>query len=461
MQSFFGANFPIASHPNSTQGNCTVILSPHTNSFGVSDMGCATRHQLKLHLSNHTMSKSSYTAYNAVDDTVAKPVLGSDGAARWQTFRENNKAVDPNSSVAPLMPLKKLDRALGTQSLKDERANEAKIRSEAGDRALGEGYTEFKRKTDHEEHAARKRRKMILDRVRPDDAIYFIEAETFEGSKFDYVFTTRDHGTGYYWDGMDSLKKELGQTTDEGNTNNDNTNSDTAAAGTNADQKPEATKKKKKTKHHVNVVPEADPFNPMEQVAAAIARRNQALQAPPTFENDYSTRVSDAAALGANVLAFSMASSAGDALDPSLVAAGWESAQDPGTSKVYYFNRKTNERSWSKPTVDANDGASITASDAAMLGACVLAQQPAANDGDALNSELVALGWQSTTDPSSGKTYYFNRNTNETKWTKPIVSKQTDDKLPEGWKSAKDATTGKVYYYDNAGNTSWTRPEKA
>jgi hypothetical protein len=25
MQSFFGANFPIASHPNSTQGNCTVI----------------------------------------------------------------------------------------------------------------------------------------------------------------------------------------------------------------------------------------------------------------------------------------------------------------------------------------------------------------------------------------------------------------------------------------------------
>ena len=450
-----------------TQHNSYGGLSPHPDSFRdhIPLLIISVFRSTPPPPTTYTMSKSSYTAYNAVDDSVAKPVLGSDGAARWQDFRKNNKAVDPNSSVAPLMPLKKLDRALGTQSLKDERAIEAKIRSEAGDRALGEGYTEFKRKTDHEEHAARKRRKMILDRVRPDDAIYFIEAETFEGSKFDYVFTTRDHGTGYYWDGMDSLKKELGQTTDEGNTNNDITNSDTAAAHSNADQKPETKKKKKKAKH-ISMAPESDPFNPMEQVAAALARRNQALQAPPTFENDHSMRASDAAELGANTLAFSVASTAGDTLEPSLVAAGWESAKDPSTCKVYYFNRKTNERSWSKPiTNNTNTSAFTTASDAAILGACVPAQQSAAykaNKGDVLDSELVALGWQSTTDPSSGKTYYFNRNTNETKWTKPTVSIQTsDDDLPEGWKSAKDATTGKVYYYDNAGNTSWTRPEKA
>lgn len=404
-------------------------------------------------------SKSSYAAFNEVDDTVAKPVLGSDGAARWQDFRKNSKAVDMNSSVAPLMPLKKLDRALGTQSLKDERANEAKIRSEAGDRALGSGYTEFKRKSDHEEHAARKRRKMILDRVRPDDAIYFIEAETFEGSKFDYVFTTRDRGTGYYWDGMDSMKKELGQTTDEGGSSK---NEDVVATDASAeDSKPKTKKKKKKTKQAA-MVPEVDPFNPMEQVAAAIARRNQALQAPLAAATDNSLRASDAAALGANTQVFNVPSIADTTLDSTLVAAGWESAKDPSSGKVYYFNRKTNERSWSKPNVTTASSIQPSAlSDAAALGASVVTKQSTTLNEEALEPELATLGWQTAKDSSSGKIYYFNRNTNETKWSKPTIAKEAQvDELPEGWKSATDATTGKVYYYDKTGKTSWTMPRK-
>ena len=358
------------------------------------------------------------------------------------------------------MPLKKLDRALGTQSLKDERANEAKIRSEAGDRALGSGYTEFKRKSDHEEHAARKRRKMILDRVRPDDAIYFIEAETFEGSKFDYVFTTRDRGTGYYWDGMDSMKKELGQTTDEGGSSK---NEDVVATDASTeDSKPKTKKKKKKTKQAA-MVPEVDPFNPMEQVAAAIARRNQALQAPLAAATDNSLRASDAAALGANTQVFNVPSIADTTLDSTLVAAGWESAKDPSSGKVYYFNRKANERSWSKPNVTTASSSQPSAlSDAAALGASVVTNQSTALNEEALEPELATLGWQTAKDSSSGKIYYFNRNTNETKWSKPTIAKEAQvDELPEGWKSATDATTGKVYYYDKTGKTSWTMPEKA
>eukprot|EP00956_Cyclotella_meneghiniana_P028818 scaffold68142_cov64-Cyclotella_meneghiniana.AAC.6 len=409
-------------------------------------------------------SKSSYTAFNSVDDTVAKPVFGSDGAARWQDFRKDNKAIDVNSSVAPLMPLKKLDRALGTHSLKDERVNEAKIRSDAGDRALGEGYTEFKRKTDHEEAAARKKRKMILDRTRPDDAIYFIEAETFEGSKFDYVFTTRDRGTGYYWDGMDSLKKELGQTTGDDDGNNNDVAEGAAAADESIETKDKSSKKKKKKKSkQINeaMVPQSDPFNPMEQVAAAIARRNQALlQAPLAAVDGDSTRASDAAALGASTTSFNMLS---ESLESNMIAAGWESAKDSTTGKLYYFNRNTNERSWTKPTQlkETSDILSSKANDAAALGASVVVPQSSLA-GESLERELLDLGWQSATDVN-GKIYYFNRKTNERSWTKPTILKTTnnqDDHLPKGWKSATDATSGKVYYYDGSGKATWQRPEK-
>ena len=407
------------------------------------------------------MSKSSYTAFNEVDGTVAKPVLGSDGAARWQNFRQDNKAV-VKSSVAPLLPLKRLDRALGTGSINDERANEIKIRSEAGDRELGAGYTEFKRKGDPEEAAARKRRKMILDRVRPDDVIYFIEAETFEGSKFDYVFTTRDRGTGYYWDGMDSLKKELGQTiNDEGNINGGDAITDNPP-GTEIKPEGKFKKKKKKPKDPGAIIPESDPFNPIEQVAAAINRRNQALLArsAPKSLLGSSTLASDAAALGANIGGLPASSVEQTTIEPELCAAGWESAKDPNSGKVYYFKRSTNERSWSKPILckNINPGTSTAASDAAALGAFT----GSSTGGEPLEPELSAEGWELAKDPNSSKVYYFRRTTNERSWTKPILSKKTsveNEDLLEGWKSAKDPGSGKVYYYDETGNTSWKRPE--
>ena len=138
---------------------------------------------------------SSFSVLNEVDEQTSKAVLGSDGASRWQDFKKDNK-IKVRASVAPTIPLKKLDRALGTKSIEDERAAESKIRKDAGERELGLGYTVFKRKTDHEEIAAQKKRKLMLDRVRPDDMAYFIPAETFKGSKFDYVFTTKSRGTG-------------------------------------------------------------------------------------------------------------------------------------------------------------------------------------------------------------------------------------------------------------------------
>ncbi|KAL3782536.1 hypothetical protein HJC23_005210 [Cyclotella cryptica] len=412
-------------------------------------------------------SKSSFTVFNEVDESVAKPVLGSDGAARWQDFRKDAKKVITSTSVAPLLPLKRLDRALGTSSINDERAIEAKIRSEAGDRELGAGYTDFKRKGDHEEAAARKKRKLILDRVRPDDALYFIEAETFEGFKFDYVFTTRDRGTGYYWDGMDSRNKELGRASAE-NDSDKNNNGDVNGEDASGDAKTKSVvktkKKKKKSKEHLieALVPESDPYNPIEQVAAAIMRRNQALAAPPTAFVGASTIVSDAVALGANAGAL-INSTAGETLEPELVAAGWESAKDPNSGKIYYFQRSTNERRWNKPSVQTQSlGTSTVVSDALVLGASTATLLPSKVE-ETLEPELITAGWEVAKDSNSGKTYFFRRSTNERSWTKPSVLSKADDddndQLPGGWKSAKDPNSGKIYYFDGSGNTTWKRPE--
>ncbi|KAL3762192.1 hypothetical protein ACHAW5_002780 [Stephanodiscus triporus] len=327
-----------------------------------------------------TSTKSSFSAFNQVDESVSKPVLGSDGAARWQDFKGKSK-LPTKSSIAPALPLKKLDRALGTASFREEQENEAKIRREAGDREAGSGYTVFKRKTDAEEVAERKRAKLVLDRVRPDDMPYFLQADTFEGYKFDYVFTTRDtRGTGYYWDGMDSLRKETGQTP-------------TYAASESVIEeeitKKSKPKKKKKRIRESESIPESDEFNPMEQVAQAILRRKQAMGAPPSSLIGVTNTKADAAALGADPSALELAShTTPQPLEPELIAAGWESAKDPNSGKSYYFRRSTNERSWNKPDLPKSD------------------------------VEQLPDGWKSAKDHSSGKVYYYHAS-GETSWEKP------------------------------------------
>ena len=375
-----------------------------------------------------TTSKSSFSVFKEVDESVAKPVLGSDGAARWQDFRvKNSKLLSlGGGGVAPALPLKKLDRvALGTTSIHEERTNEIKIRREAGDRELGAGYTTFKRKTNTEEIAEKKRRKLVMERVRPDDAPYFLEAETFGGYKFDYVFTTRDtRGTGYYWDGMDSLKKELGK--ESSNVHEDETTaapppvaaaSAAAASTLLISSVKDASKKKKKIHidHNPVFLPEdvIDEFNPMEQVAQAIQRRSHAMSTPTSSlmggggdaKIIINTLAADAAALG---------------VDSRLLNNLTSSTVVSTTSAI--TNTTTSQ---------------------------------------SLEPGLVALGWESALDPASGKIFYFQRSTNERRWDKPSLSSSEHlhiQQLPDGWKSAWDEGSGKTYFYHTSGKTSWEKP---
>jgi len=82
---------------------------------------------------------------------------------------------------------------------------------------------------------------------------------------------------------------------------------------------------------------------------------------------------------------------------PASLPPGWEQTQDPSSGKTYYFNRSTNETSWTPP-------------------AAAPAPAPAMEAGGSLPP-----GWEQATDPNSGKPYYFNRSTNETRWEAPTM----------------------------------------
>jgi hypothetical protein len=288
---------------------------------------------------------SSFDAFAKVDEFVSKPVLGSEGAASWQVFRKDHKSNRP--SAAPKAPLKKLDKlGTGFTTWEDERANEDKVRKEAGQADTGSGYTTFKKKNGSEEAAERKRIKQIEARIRPENQNFFIPAPTFQGWKFDYIFTTRpDRGTGYFWDGADSIKRLRGELIEE----------EPAPPADNADAEPakEIKPKKKKRKKNAGPIMVNDPTNPQEQVAAALQKRNQML---------------------------------GGTADPTLPS-GWEAARDPFSGKTYYYCRATGERKWDKPAAPETN-----------------------EDKKAEEAEKLSDGWKSAADKGTGKTYYYHTN---------------------------------------------------
>jgi WW domain len=316
----------------------------------------------------------AYDAFNAVDQLVSKSILGSDGAASWQEFRNNNRKTIYNKvSTAPLAPLKKADKlGTGLASWDEERKREEQVRKDGGYDALGTGYTTFKAKT--EDPQVRKERKRIEARRRPDNAEYFIPAKTFAGWKFDYIFTTKDdRGTGYYWDGMDSLKKLKGElpavagpgnlvtnstapAAEEDNQHNDDDEDEQAATGkherssNDLEEEESKPKKKKKRKKSAPVIID-DPNNPLEQVQEAIRKRNMRL------------------GLGSEGL-----------------AEGWEAAPDPSTGKIYYFHRQSGTRQWERPKNS--------------------------------NVESLPEGWSVAQDKNTGKEYYYHTS-GETRWEKP------------------------------------------
>jgi len=329
-------------------------------------------------VSSKSKTSSSFDAFSKVDDIVSRPVFGSDGAASWQSFRNENKKKDSHLSSAPKVPLKRADKlGTGFSTWDDERDYEKKVRKDAGHASTGSGYVVFNKKENgsNKEKAERIRKAQIEDRIRPDDIEYFIPSKIFQGWKFDYIFTTKNdvNNTGYYWDGMDSVKK---QNNDEAICEEEPKLKDKVMNNNNkrkvkksSNRKEKSKKKKRNNNDNDNSkipVIVHNPNNPREQMQAMLQRRNQQLTGVVT---DFSLPV------------------------------GWEAAKDTFTGNVYYFHRATGDRSWEKPKIP----------------------EDASNDheGGEMNiNKSLPEGWKSATDKSSGNSYYHNTNGDVT-WTKP------------------------------------------
>ena len=358
-------------------------------------------------------STSSHAAFAAVDSLVSKQVHGSDNTATWQSFNESQSSRSRGTGAAPILPVKRADRlGTGMQNRDDEKRHEDRIRRETGLAPSGSGYTAFKRSIDQDAVASAKRAKLVADRVRPEEKRYYIAAEAFEGWKEDYVFTTRDRGTGYYWDGMDSLKKQLGLSSggpssavvaeetgakDIGAGNDD----DDALPEDTATSKKKRKKKKKSKSKDADVAAhiEDDSNNPMDQISAAIRRRNQLMMHPPGSAGRAAAAAGLVDASAAAADAIGLMGSGLPSQVTALAAKGWEKAKDPSSGKEYYFNRKTGGRSWDNPLLEK--------------------KEKPAEDGTTPSEGNPAKGWAATEDASTGKTYYYHADSGKTSWTRP------------------------------------------
>lgn len=111
---------------------------------------------------------------------------------------------------------------------------------------------------------------------------------------------------------------------------------------------------------------------------------------------------------------------------------GWVEATDPSSGKVYYCNPQTRETKWERPTVvTTNTTASATkplqsGNSRAISGNLAGSHQKTTPNESQRQQQQLPPGWVEAKDPASGKIYFCNPQTRETKWERPTSTISTE-----------------------------------
>mmetsp|Transcript_12886 Transcript_12886/g.27163 ORF Transcript_12886/g.27163 Transcript_12886/m.27163 type:complete len:783 (+) Transcript_12886:176-2524(+) len=160
---------------------------------------------------------------------------------------------------------------------------------------------------------------------------------------------------------------------------------------------------------------------------------------------------------------------------PGALLDGWSEVADPASGTVYYYHTDTQETSWERPVATNSaafeggeaDPVADSMEEKADTQGTQSMEEPKSDDDPA--DDDIAQGWEEVQDPSTGKSYYFNKKTQATSWEKPIETSaepSTEDDTvlssgePQGdWTETLDPSSGKNYYYNaKTGETSWEKP---
>lgn len=129
------------------------------------------------------------------------------------------------------------------------------------------------------------------------------------------------------------------------------------------------------------------------------AERNRApLGSKEDIEAEYSKQCSDIE----NTVAAYKRRKTEEAAAAAPAACNWTEHNDPGSGSLYWHNTATGESSWTRP-------AELQAAAAVASSTAVAVQAQAASSS----------GWTEHRDPGSGKPYWFNPATKESRWTAP------------------------------------------
>ena len=149
---------------------------------------------------------------------------------------------------------------------------------------------------------------------------------------------------------------------------------------------------------------------------------------------------------------------------------GWWEMED-ANGRVYYANKQTKQTSWKRPVLEpeVDEEPKATRQSATKENAPRAAASPAAASQDV---------WREVVDKKTGKTYYYNKETKETRWTNPaadVQSKRSDSALSSAASDKEaysdshprktfvekvDPQSGRSYWVNlKTRSTSWKAPE--